>query len=391
MAEEKSPADGLPPGWTVEVRVRKNGKKDRCYTDPSNGLKFFSKPEVFRYLNNMEVNRPKSKRKRNGGDQQSIINSPAMAKGENIAESRKSRSITKSQSSKLVGVVKDEKVLKSSTGGCVPPSEDPSDQGMEKTSSGSFNLPEATDTKQIEEKSDPVTTAVVSAPVICPLEEKPPEDEVESPGNRKMQVQGQNGSGNKKKPDLPRRTSKRLAGIDIGPIPELKTNNRPRKAPARQLDRTEAQDNTDEKQGSSNVLPPDNPSFPEEQTAMVETDDKTEEEPASLVNFSLNDLWKDPCIEFAIKTLTGAIPVGDDNKAEEQSSLELPLGDSWGDPCIEFAVKTLTGAIPVADDWGIQDYLQQQLTSSESKGEKSSSLPNTGEIDQQSQRKSIHQ
>ena len=29
MAEENSAEDWLPPGWTVEVRVRKNGKKDK--------------------------------------------------------------------------------------------------------------------------------------------------------------------------------------------------------------------------------------------------------------------------------------------------------------------------------------------------------------------------
>ncbi|CAK8532602.1 unnamed protein product [Lathyrus sativus] len=42
----------LPPGWTVKVNVRKNGKKDKYYLSPSSDLKFNSIVGVFRYLNN---------------------------------------------------------------------------------------------------------------------------------------------------------------------------------------------------------------------------------------------------------------------------------------------------------------------------------------------------
>ncbi|XP_065858225.1 methyl-CpG-binding domain-containing protein 13-like [Euphorbia lathyris] len=44
----------LPLGWTVETKKRKSGpargKEYKVYLDPSTGCKFFSKPEVFRYL-----------------------------------------------------------------------------------------------------------------------------------------------------------------------------------------------------------------------------------------------------------------------------------------------------------------------------------------------------
>ncbi|KAG2299103.1 hypothetical protein Bca52824_035575 [Brassica carinata] len=92
---------------------------------------------------------------------------------------------------------------------------------------------------------------------------------------------------------------------------------------------------------------------------------------------TLADLWKDPCIAFAIKTLTGdtlCLPnntaaVSSDpnsNHAKQKGvtfltetsqhhantysgvSSEPPPGmDMWKDPCIDFAIKTLTGAIPV--------------------------------------------
>ncbi|KAJ0534062.1 putative Methyl-CpG-binding domain-containing protein [Helianthus annuus] len=83
--------------------------------------------------------------------------------------------------------------------------------------------------------------------------------------------------------------------------------------------------------------------------------------PDSSINFSMNDLWTDPCIEFAVKTLTGAIPFTDLNKVENFTApAEVPLEDFWTDPCIEFAVKTLTGAIPIGED----DYLLHRPVSS---------------------------
>ncbi|KAJ0525806.1 putative Methyl-CpG-binding domain-containing protein [Helianthus annuus] len=83
--------------------------------------------------------------------------------------------------------------------------------------------------------------------------------------------------------------------------------------------------------------------------------------PDSSINFSMNDLWTDPCIEFAVKTLTGAIPFTDLNKVENFTApAEVPLQDFWTDPCIEFAVKTLTGAIPIGED----DYLLHRPASS---------------------------
>ncbi|XP_077241768.1 uncharacterized protein LOC143882194 [Tasmannia lanceolata] len=55
------------------------------------------------------------------------------------------------------------------------------------------------------------------------------------------------------------------------------------------------------------------------------------------------------------------------------SPLVFPFGDSWPDPCLEFAFKTLTGAIPVAEDTlAIEDYFQQQLSMSHSQNNRSS-------------------
>ncbi|CAH8391633.1 unnamed protein product [Eruca vesicaria subsp. sativa] len=96
-------------------------------------------------------------------------------------------------------------------------------------------------------------------------------------------------------------------------------------------------------------------------------------------DLTLADLWKDPCIAFAIKTLIGdtlrlpnniAVVSSDPNSNHAKQkgvtflpetpqnantyigvSSESPAGmDIWKDPCIDFAIKTLTGAIPIGSN-----------------------------------------
>ncbi|CAH2070260.1 unnamed protein product [Thlaspi arvense] len=89
---------------------------------------------------------------------------------------------------------------------------------------------------------------------------------------------------------------------------------------------------------------------------------------SSAFDSTLADLWKDPCIAFAIKTLTGesisSDPNNNNHHAEQKgaaffpetpekpglSSESLCMEDIWNDPCIDFAIKTLTGAIPIGLD-----------------------------------------
>ncbi|CAO2838876.1 unnamed protein product [Amaranthus hypochondriacus] len=50
MGEHMKAEDWLPEGWKVEIRIRKSGKKDRYYTDPVNGYIFRSLKDIDRYL-----------------------------------------------------------------------------------------------------------------------------------------------------------------------------------------------------------------------------------------------------------------------------------------------------------------------------------------------------
>ncbi|KAH9292724.1 hypothetical protein KI387_042090, partial [Taxus chinensis] len=56
-------------------------------------------------------------------------------------------------------------------------------------------------------------------------------------------------------------------------------------------------------------------------------------------------------------------PEIDLNKPNECSAIVSPFGDSWPDPCLEFAFKTLTGAIPIFDDnSALQDAFQHYFS-----------------------------
>lgn len=74
---------------------------------------------------------------------------------------------------------------------------------------------------------------------------------------------------------------------------------------------------------------------------------------------TLENLFMDPCYEFAIKTLTGDIPINDLNKdpvcpvaSLDQApacSSAMPPDNLWTDPTFEFAVKMLTSDLPAKE------------------------------------------
>lgn len=325
--------------------------------------------------------------------------------------------------------------------------------------------------EQNEKDSNSSKSALVSVPAVEDLQDKKSlecgltrhESGNTKPEKRKSKV--------KKEINLPRRASKRLAGLDIGPIPELKTRTRTRQVAVKQsgdgvahtdlsstpgnssdcafqepdqlkikletkctVGNSKATELMSMQPNKSRHLPVDMVT-PEKHIGKVEMlincDSKADGEPELPLGLPLGELLTDPCIAFAIKTLTGtafdnskssevfpgsehssgnfAIPEGlagkvetenkvkreeegnvvlppanftipegraeTDNKADEKSGcpIEFPLGSSWPDPCIEFAIKTLTDAIPL--DF---DYFQQQLSSSNTQAHSDLSMMTVG-------------
>ncbi|XP_022888789.1 methyl-CpG-binding domain-containing protein 13-like isoform X3 [Olea europaea var. sylvestris] len=206
--------------------------------------------------------------------------------------------------------------------------------------------------------------------------------------------------------DLPRRTSKRLATLEVDRSVEVKTRKEAQPAASLSVkpevngtnkfcnhsssngnEKLKTENSDDNNQKGSAVLPLRDPSPPK----MHAVDDCKEGEKQEMpIDTSFNDLLKDPCIEFAIKTLTGAIPIEDVNKytGSSVSSLpsssvisvstsDLPPRDVWVDPCFEFAVKTLTSEVPMIDNSCVQiSSHQPPLSSSEISRDNGLMLPN---------------
>lgn len=259
----------------------------------------------------------------------------------------------------------------------------------------------------------------------------------------KVQTQHNQGRNkHKKQINLPRRSSKRLAGIKLDPVPELKTRNRSRRAAVKQPSEEETiiyvdkspsslhddlakQQLSDKDKECSTFSSLENNATVEECMRITENGNKVDAKLDYNLGFPLKELLTDPCIAFAIQTLTGLTfetstnsqtsselkdiqhsensavlgcegqgkkcndGLGDsvfsfpgslvtsqehasgtaktDMKAKNENaspSSEKTLDMSWMDPCIEFAIKTLTDSIPLDSDQNPKNFLQQQLSSS---------------------------
>ncbi|KAK8599494.1 hypothetical protein V6N13_077415 [Hibiscus sabdariffa] len=460
---EKAKAEGLPPGWTKEVRITKSAnrvRRDPFYTDPVSGYVFRSMKDALRYVETGELGKLAFKRKEKGSNDEDFeednirVNEPVIVESQNVSVDGTTDEIerqTAEHVSNSNGITKEEEMLTcTSTGEQTSLSKHTPDQhkageGAELSSS---NPSEAKGSEQMEQKDS--------------------EESVHASGKTKI----------KKDVNVPRRASKRLAGVALDTTPELKTTRARRSSinqssvpdglenssPGNYINRAskqpdlpdssletncaldvskskeptpatssmlstrdmlaanghvgnlETKTNADE---DKSVLLLGNTSISGVDSGKLESDENASDVPGSDIDMHLADIWTDPCIAFAIQTLTGipcdtpnisesnsgnvpgiqatpeARPEREENRnriVERQgcgldvpptdptfwkehvgkvekghkidkmpgSSLEMPLADIWADPCIEFAIKTLTGAIPVEYGIGNQHGFQQQ-------------------------------
>ncbi|XP_034924531.1 uncharacterized protein [Populus alba] len=587
---EKTVPEGLPLGWTKEIKVTKKGgrtRRDPFYTDPVSGCVFRSMKEAHRYIESGVVGKLAFKRNRKDnyvvelkddktcspavakkqdlevnetpspvtGDQswkaceiakhEQILNSAStgeciivsehtsdqyesVAKKQKLEVNRTQSSITSEHSLKSCEIAKDEQTLNLASAGeytavsehtsnqCVSatkkqrlavdrtPSSIISDQSLKSceiskdkqilassstgectavskhtpiqcgvgTESSSSEFPEDKGSNQTEEKCDFVRASFVEDPSRGVPEDKLLLEVRET--RKEIQRAGLRKSKNKNDINLPRRASKRLAGIPLAPTPELKTITRVRRAAVEpgneiiastseqascgeldtELNTKNAFDTSkstempvesneskhgivdmehagkagsgkerDKKHECAVVSSPGKLDSAEH-GRKIETANNSGEKPGLPFDLPLEELWQDPCIAFAIKTLTDA-PVDSDsikvssgssnneflgmaalderagkedignngnlfipehargvetsNKADEKpvSPLNSPFADVWSDPCIEFAIKTLTGAIPLDFDV-VQECLPQQAGSLQQQQGSGFTLPKVG-------------
>ncbi|MFQ6638095.1 hypothetical protein Gotur_013075 [Gossypium turneri] len=523
---EKAEAEGLPPGWTKEVKITKKGNKvrrDPFYTDPVSGYVFRSMKDALRYVETGKLGKLAFKPKENESNEEDLeeddICEPVIVESQKVAVKGMTDEVEKQTAehvSNSSGITKEEEMLNSaSTGEQMSLSEHTPNQhkGLKLQSpktpvnvvvlwvmdliqfifctsagvdaeSSSLNLSEAKDSEQMGQKEE---SAHASGDAVgISLDEHCRDDGMTNDETEKTQ-QGRSKTKLKKDVSAPRRASKRLAGVALDPTPEIKTRarrssikelsevldgeensspgNRINRA-SKQLDLLEssletscAPDASKSKEpilGTSNTVSSvdmlvvnghvgnletktnagDDKSVLPLGSRKLESDDKASGVPESLIDMPIADLWTDPCIAFAIQTLTGIpcdtptisesnsgknpviqatpeacaeregcgldMPLTDPairkehtGKVEKghdmpESSLEMPLADIWADPCIEFAIKTLTGAIPVEYGLDNQHCFQQQPSSVPNQSVNYLTLPDVG-LDKFSQTEFIRQ
>ena len=250
--------------------------------------------------------------------------------------------------------------------------------GAKVTEKNSLYLSEAKISKHVGEKSDNTENVLDSAPLVEPIAEKQP---LELCGKRKKtQLQpGLRNSRNKKSHDLPRRASKRLAGLEADVTPELKTTNQGGCQVAVAV--AAAGHSSEIEAGTGTAEPETKCSQPsQEMQVLLGIANQGSSTPQEQAENKDKEQLKYPVSLPLVGD--GPIPIEHGGVAENNNNNnnnaaknpeprpELPFGgDSWTDPCIEFAIKTLT-----SDHLIIDEYFQQQLTSPHAKTDNASNF-----------------
>lgn len=469
---EKGNVEGLPPGWIKEVRVRKGAgsiKRDPFYYDPASKNVFRSLKAVNRYLKTEEPGTlaQNSKGSSHKDSEDDCTFTTDLIKKQQLGVNKTRRQIDFSRCSDMNEIVQEEQEHNSSSQPS-PLSEHASDLRKVPTpfaTEGDTELrnSDIQEAEDLDQKGEKAEAYKHKSDEVLPAKQSH-ESEKARPDQRI--------SKKKMVADLPRRASKRLAGLDVDPIQELKPpRTRARRVAVEESSNRVAGTSEDSSPASSaqcafqqpNQLETDsnrsknfsdNLVTSEKQVGKAETVidldekqrslvfplesqippyDKADEKLEAPLDLPLGELLTDPCIAFAIKTLTGvsfykaessevlpgsisseqssvdlardifgkvtesringeqdcrsAVSLGEharttenDTKAGEKSGspIEFPFGVSWQDPCIEFAIKTLTDAIPLDYDPNIQQYFQQQLSSSRTQGSDEMSFASVG-------------
>ncbi|OVA14110.1 Methyl-CpG DNA binding [Macleaya cordata] len=399
--EWKSDTDeGLPPGWTKTIKCKKTGdktRKDPYYTDPVTGYIFRSRRDVFRYIETGEIGRHAIKPKNAGVNDLEVDEKnspPTAAKRQKLEASTTKRCLFTGQSSNLSETVTDEKILEpSATKEIIPVLKHASVQSGESAGLSILASPESDDSKKMAGRelrsSDRLVTAL-PAPVASSEKQKQQLKEGEAKsGNRKTELKSSK-SKDKKELSVPRRASKRLAGIKADPVPDLEIGRRKSQVGTA----LEANPVMVEKTSNSSHQVPEQvdqlgSALESKSTVGTNEDGKvpskcgnslheggntlvTKEQPKECEAASGN-LGNTLVTKEQLKKCEAASGnVGATEKANEkpESPLISPFGDSWPDPCLEFAFKTLTG-----DNLVIEDYFQQQLGSVQTQNTSDLTLP----------------
>ncbi|XP_042511939.1 methyl-CpG-binding domain-containing protein 13-like isoform X2 [Macadamia integrifolia] len=189
---------------------------------------------------------------------------------------------------------------------------------------------------------------------------------------KKNQLRTRNSQDGKELP-VHRRASKRLAGLRAELAPNLEISERSLRMVAKQSVNLEANPAT--------VVDPsicNHQESMQEDVARVVTTPHDSRDSAVLLDENLSkEGGKPPGDQADLEELVRKLESEKQSTEKPESPLVLPFGDSWPDPCLEFAFKTLTGAIPM-DNLVIGEYFQQHLSKGQDQSRSSFTLPDLG-------------
>ncbi|KAL5727572.1 hypothetical protein ACHQM5_000754 [Ranunculus cassubicifolius] len=209
VIERRDAVDGLPPGWTMELKIRTKGERSRSdpyYKDPLTGYVFRSKKDVVRYLKTGDLGKYAFRPKEGGIHTVEEINGKALpsstTKEKKVNDNLGNRELF-TKCSKSDAAVNDDRILESSSAG-----------GGDK---GELRSLSPADTKSSKKATGKKVSVRKGVSRTQPLDKSPSENQVVENGAEENERRNtQNGSrkrNHKIEFDTPRRTSKRLAGI----------------------------------------------------------------------------------------------------------------------------------------------------------------------------------
>lgn len=291
---EKVIAEGLPPGWIKEIKVQSKGskiRKDVFYTDPVSGYVFRSMKDALRFVKTGLPGRlailPKQKASSN------------VELADNA--SKQEKQIIPGESS-LTDKASDGHVVESTYGNEMwwnLPMESLSQHTFDKHVEGTEPNTISLDAQQVVKESDSVELGPQKAELECD-KEKPKR---------------------KKEHNLTTQASKRLAGVILDSTEEQKC---------------QAQLDPERLAGFKTGPTPE----PEAQIQVCSVESETYVKSEKVLPES--SISNNPSMDMAT-AVENTITTENKNEEKQKSSLSLPFGDSLQDPCIEFAIKTLTG------------------------------------------------
>uniref|UniRef100_A0A5B7AM95 Putative methyl-CpG-binding domain-containing protein 13 isoform X1 n=1 Tax=Davidia involucrata TaxID=16924 RepID=A0A5B7AM95_DAVIN len=401
---ERVTPDGLPPGWIKEIRIQKKvtgTRKDPFYTDPESGYIFRSKKDALRYLETGDINSCATKPKKRGiNDVESMneeISPQSVGKGHKLEHHTSRRRLFAGKescdTSSLVASDAEgsKEGQRKAVSADVTGTSTPTDEILEgkhlldnvvekcaETKEGpdpsSSILPKTKGSKRKRGKNVLAENGPVSSPATNILqEEKLLENGTEKLSNRTTQIDPSK-CKNEKVFSFPHRSSKRLAGLK----PELVANSGLSERAVRAATRKSGESEANPSLGLA--LDDVADSVPQQLDAEPETEIAHHasggiEAPSDV---EPSNKGENP---LGVQALPESQPGRQETEKKDEnpeSQLFSPFGDSWSDPCLEFAFKTLTGAIPVEDNLSIQGYFQQEVDASQTLRDGCSALPDFG-------------